>query len=44
MGEDGNLIIYNLNNHQQNKESKIIFRDEILAKEVFLKEQVIYDS
>jgi hypothetical protein len=41
MGEDGNLIIYNFNNYQQNKDSKLLFRDEILAKEVLLKEQVI---
>jgi len=41
MGEDGNLIIYNLNISEQNKDSKIINRDEIFAKEILLKEQVI---
>jgi hypothetical protein len=41
MGEDGNLIIYNLNTFEQNKDSKIINRDEIFAKEILLKEQVI---
>ncbi|CAF1123424.1 unnamed protein product [Adineta steineri] len=41
MGEDGNVIIYNLNDYQQNKESKIIYRDEILAKEILLKQQNI---
>jgi hypothetical protein len=41
MGEDGNIIFYNINNSQQNEESKIIFRDEILVKEILLKEQVI---
>jgi len=41
MGEDGNVITYNLNNYEQNKESKRIFRDEILVKEIVLKEQVI---
>jgi hypothetical protein len=41
MGEDGNVITYNLNNYEQNKESKRIFRDEILVKDIVLKEQVI---
>jgi hypothetical protein len=38
MGDDGNIIIFN---YQQNKESKMIFHDEILGKEILLKEQVI---
>ena len=41
MGEDGKIITYNLNNYEENDESEIIFRDEILVKEVLLKEQVI---
>ena len=41
MGEDGNLILFSLNEYQQNRESKIKFHDEVLAKEVLLKEQVI---
>lgn len=41
LGEDGHIITYNLNTYQSNKESKVTFRDEILAKEVLLKEQVI---
>ncbi|CAM4807318.1 unnamed protein product [Rotaria magnacalcarata] len=38
-GEDGNLILYNLNHSQENDESKIIFRDEVLVKEILLKEK-----
>jgi hypothetical protein len=40
MGEDGNVIIYNFNSYQINKESKISFREEILVKEIVLKQQV----
>ncbi len=40
MGEDGNVIIYNLNSYEINKESKMIFREEILVKEIVLKQQV----
>ncbi|CAF3818963.1 unnamed protein product [Rotaria magnacalcarata] len=40
-GEDGNLILYNLNHSQENDESKIIFRDEVLVKEILLKEKNI---
>ncbi|CAF3386343.1 unnamed protein product [Rotaria socialis] len=40
-GEDGNLILYNLNHSQENEESKIIFRDEVLVKEILLKEKNI---
>ena len=41
-GEDGNLILYNLNHSQDNDESKIIFRDEVLVKEIILKEKVFF--
>ncbi len=37
LGDDGNIIRFN---YQLNKESKINFRDEILGKEILLKEQV----
>ncbi len=38
MGEDGTIILFD---YQQNKELKMIYRDEILGKEILLKEQVI---
>jgi len=37
LGDDGNIIIFN---YQLNKESKNNFRDEIVGKEILLKEQV----
>ncbi|CAF1929613.1 unnamed protein product [Rotaria magnacalcarata] len=40
-GEDGNLTLYNLNCSQGNNESKIFFRDEVLVKEMLLKEKNI---
>jgi hypothetical protein len=38
MGDDGNIILYNINNYQQ---SNIKYHDEILVKQILLKQQVI---
>ncbi|CAF1143866.1 unnamed protein product [Rotaria sordida] len=40
-GDDGHIILYNLNHYQLNKISNITFHDEILAQENLLKEQSI---
>jgi hypothetical protein len=37
MGEDGNILLFN---YQINKQSKVIFREEIIGKETLLKQQV----
>lgn len=37
MGEDGTILIFHFNDFEEKKRS---FRDEILLKEIFLKEQV----
>ncbi len=41
IGEDGNIIEYNINNSLNNEELKSTFRDEILVNEILLKQQVI---
>lgn len=40
-GEDKNLILFCLNNYQENNEKNISFYDEIFIKENYFNEQVI---